>query len=66
MIIMKFCSSNLPAGMEIDFVTDDVSAAFLRAVEAGAVPVAEPEIKPWGKTIAYVRDLDGILIALAS
>lgn len=58
--------SNLPAGIEVGFVTDHVVAAFARAVEAGAVPVIEPNVKPWGQTVAYVRDLDGILIELGS
>jgi len=56
--------SNLPAGIEVGFVTNDVVAAFERAVEAGAVPVVDPKVKPWGQTVAYVRDLDGILIEL--
>jgi uncharacterized glyoxalase superfamily protein PhnB len=58
--------ANLPAGIEVGFVADDVLAAFTRAVEAGALAVVEPQIKPWGQTVAYIRDLDGILIELAS
>ena len=58
--------SNLPAGIEIGLVTEDVSAAFNRAVESGAVKVVEPKVKPWGQTVAYVRDRDGILISINS
>lgn len=58
--------SNRPAGMEICFVAEDVSSAFLRAVEAGAVAVVEPKVKPWGQTIAYVRDPNGTLVEIAS
>ena len=58
--------SKLPAGIEIGFVTDDVTAAFAQAVEAGAVAVVTPKTKPWGQTVTYVRDLDGILIELCS
>ena len=57
---------NLPAGIEVGFVTEDVTAAFSQAVEAGAIAVVEPKTKPWGQTVAYVRDLDGILIELGS
>lgn len=57
---------NRPAGMEICFVAEDVSSAFLRAVEAGAVAVVEPKVKPWGQTIAYVRDPNGTLVEIAS
>ena len=58
--------SNLPAGIEVGFVTEDVAAAFSQAVAAGAIAVVNPKTKPWGQTVAYVRDLDGILIELGS
>lgn len=55
-----------PAGIEIAFTTDDVAAAFSRAVEAGAIPVAEPKTKPWGQQVAYVRDKEGVLVEICS
>ncbi|GAA6623710.1 VOC family protein [Scytonema sp. NUACC26] len=58
--------SNLPAGIEIGFVTDDVPAVFANAVKVGALAVTEPKVKPWGQTVAYVRDLDGVLIEICS
>ena len=58
--------SNLPAGIEVGFVTDDVAPAFSRAVEAGAASVMDPKVKPWGQTVAYIRDLNGVLIELGS
>ena len=51
---------------EVCFVTEDVPAAFERDVEAGAEAVTEPQTKPWGQAVAYVRDRDGNLIELAS
>ena len=51
---------------EVCFVTDDVAAAHSRAVDAGAESVSEPQRKPWGQEVAYVRDLDGTLIELAT
>ncbi|HYN51132.1 MAG TPA: VOC family protein [Thermoleophilaceae bacterium] len=51
---------------EVCFVTEDVPAAFQRAVEAGAEAVTEPQTKPWGQAVAYLRDRDGNLIELAS
>jgi lactoylglutathione lyase len=57
---------NLPAGIEVGFVTDDIPAALSRAMEAGGVVVVDAKIKPWGQTVAYVRDLDGILVEIAS
>ena len=53
-------------GIELAFVTDDVSAAFARACAAGAQPLAPPELKPWGQTVAYVRAQEGTLIELCS
>lgn len=57
---------NLPAGIEVGFVADDVSATFAQALTAGATAVVQPKVKPWGQTVAYVRDLDGVLIEIAS
>ena len=57
---------NSPNGVEIGFVVDDVTTSFNCAVEAGAINVVEPKIKPWGQTVAYVRDLDGVLISINS
>ena len=56
----------LPAGFEVALTTSDVAAAYRRAVAAGAVEVTPPTQTPWGQTIAYVRDPDGILVELAS
>lgn len=52
--------------VEVAFVTDDPAAAFARAVAAGARPVQPPAVKPWGQTVAYVRDLNGFLVELCS
>ncbi|MEH2242136.1 VOC family protein [Nostoc sp.] len=57
---------NLPAGIEVGFVTDDIAAALSCAIEAGAVVIVDAKVKPWGQTVAYVRDLDGILVEIAS
>jgi lactoylglutathione lyase len=51
---------------EVCFVTDDVEATYGQAVAAGAEAVVEPQTKPWGQDVAYVRDPDGNLIELAS
>jgi predicted enzyme related to lactoylglutathione lyase len=58
--------AELPAGLEIAFVTEDVDAAFRSVLEAGATNVAEPKTKPWGQIVAYVRDPDGVLVELGS
>jgi lactoylglutathione lyase len=63
---IKAAESALPLGMEIAFSTADVSAAFVRAVQAGAVPIAAPVTKPWGQAVAYVRCPDGCLVELCT
>lgn len=55
-----------PAGIEIAFAVEDVQAAYQQAVDFGAIEVQVPSLKPWGQTVAYVRDLNGILIEICS
>ncbi len=55
-----------PLGVEIALVTPDVPPLYLRAVKAGAVSVSEPATKPWGQTVAYLRDKDGHLVELCT
>jgi lactoylglutathione lyase len=55
-----------PSGVEVAFTTSDVPAAFAKAVEAGAVVLAEPKVMPWGATVAYVRSIEGTLIGLST
>jgi uncharacterized glyoxalase superfamily protein PhnB len=55
-----------PCAMEVALVTDDVTAAFERAVAAGAKPHKPAEQKPWGQTVAYVRDPNGFLVELCT
>jgi lactoylglutathione lyase len=74
----ELASANLPEGLEpgtdggrpgdfeVCFVTENVEGAFARALEAGAEPVSEPQVKPWGQHAAYVRDPDGTLVEIAS
>jgi lactoylglutathione lyase len=47
-------------------VVRDVHAAVARAVDAGASHVVEPMVKPWGQTLAYVRDDTGFLVELCT
>ncbi|KAI4188071.1 MAG: hypothetical protein L6R41_002373 [Letrouitia leprolyta] len=57
------------AGAEISFVVDegeDVEDVFQKAVKAGASLVKHPAQKPWGQTVAYVRDCNGFLVELCT
>jgi catechol 2,3-dioxygenase-like lactoylglutathione lyase family enzyme len=53
-----------PPPVEVSFGVDDVRAAHARAVAAGAVSVKPPTRMPWGQTVAYLRDGDGVLVGL--
>jgi lactoylglutathione lyase len=58
--------SDPSAAAEIGLVTDDVAAAYRKAVSAGAVAYQEPTEKPWGQTVGYVRDINGFLVEICS
>jgi lactoylglutathione lyase len=62
----KVAPDALPLGVELAFVTEDVVAAYAKAVDAGAVAIKPPTEKPWGQVVAYVRATDGSLIELCS
>ena len=54
------------AAAEVAFVAYDVDAAFEKAISVGAVSYVPPHQKPWGQTVAYVRDANGFLVELCS
>jgi uncharacterized glyoxalase superfamily protein PhnB len=49
---------------ELQFITNDVSAAFKKAVLAGGVPLKHPIQKPTGQTVALIKAIDGTFIEL--
>ena len=55
-----------PQASEVVFETDNVHATYQSAIDEGALAVSAPSEKPWGQTVAYVRDPNGILIEIAS
>jgi uncharacterized glyoxalase superfamily protein PhnB len=55
-----------PFGIEIGFTTDDVEKIFNNAVKEGAIEVEKAKTKPWGQTVAYVKDIDGFLIEICT
>jgi len=77
-VAQKYIRETLPGGIrprqndeapppfEIALTTDDVAGALDRALKAGAHKVLAPTKKPWGQTIAYVRDCDGNLVELCT
>ena len=57
---------NPPLGCEIALTVDDVQKAYEQSILKGAKALVPPEKKPWGQTVAYVRDPNGILVEIAS
>ena len=55
-----------PFGMEIAFTTNDVEKTYTQAIEAGAIEVEKAKTKPWGQTVAYVKDMNGFLIEICT
>lgn len=59
-------SSEMPLGMEIALITDEIETAHQKAVAAGAIEIAAPKAKPWGQIVSYVRCPDGTLVELCT
>jgi len=55
-----------PRPMSITLITDDVSATVEAAIASGASPYGDPTDKPWGQTVAYLLDPNGVLIEVAT
>lgn len=65
----KYSKANIrdkPFGIELAFVTENVSIAFEKALSAGALPIKEPEEKPRGQVVGYVKAVYGSIIELCS
>jgi len=63
---MEPSSVGPPPAVEVAFVTEDVDAAYKKAVKHGATEVASPAVKPWGQTVSHVRDNNGFLVEICS
>jgi lactoylglutathione lyase len=64
--VRRAASSGQPPNVEIALVAADVDGAYSLALEHGCASLAEPEDKPHGQRVAYVRDPFGTLIELAT
>ncbi|WP_407478803.1 VOC family protein [Elizabethkingia anophelis] len=64
-----FTPTNLnkkPFATEIGLITDKPENTVQQSLQYGATLVQEPLQKPWGQTVAYIRDIDGFLIEICS
>lgn len=58
--------SNAPLGIELGFVVEDVESALAKALKFGATLIQEAKEKPWGQTVAYIRDNNGFIIEICT
>jgi predicted enzyme related to lactoylglutathione lyase len=64
--VQRAPQSGPPPNVEIVLATREVDATYARAVAAGCEALAEPEDKPHGQRVSYVRDPFGMLVEIAS
>ena len=53
--VRRATADGQPPNVEITLVADDVDGAYTRALRAGCSGLAEPQDKPHGQRVAYVR-----------
>ncbi|WP_312508905.1 VOC family protein [Chryseobacterium culicis] len=58
--------SDKPFGIEIGLIADNVEETVASALIHGAALCEEIIAKPWGQTVAYIRDIDGFLIEICT
>lgn len=58
--------ANEAPGFQIALVADNVKQSYTYALNNGAIAVIEPTQKPWGQEVAYVRDLNGVIVEICS
>lgn len=58
--------SQKPFGIELGFTTENVEETVEKSVSSGGYLLEKPKQKPWGQTVAYVRDIDGFLIEICT
>ena len=58
--------NELPCGVEIAFVTENIVADFQTALDAGAELFEDVVEKPWGQKVGYLRDCNGFLVEICT
>jgi predicted enzyme related to lactoylglutathione lyase len=54
------------SAVEVAFYTEDVPAAYERAVAAGAKGLTPPREMPWGQTVAYAESPEGTILGFVT
>ena len=62
----RLAAESAPPAVSITLLTNDVAGTVAAAIAAGARRYVDPTRKPWGQTVAYVLDPNGVLIEIAT
>ena len=55
----------IPEG-DINFITENVSEAYKKAIKEGASKISPPKQVPWGQIVSQVKDNNGIVVEIGS
>ena len=60
----KIANNTPPVGIELAFITLDIDNDLQVALDNGAKLLEPITQKPWGQKVAYIQDINGVLIEL--
>jgi lactoylglutathione lyase len=61
---LKISPSSPPPGIQLSFKSDHIEDDYHRALQNGAISVSAPKFMPWGDQVAYIQDINGLLIEI--
>lgn len=64
--MQRASAGELAPPVQLSFETEDVAEAVTTFLAAGGVLVHPPVTRPWGQTLAHVRDINGFVVELGS
>ena len=53
-----------PCGINLAVYTNDLEGQYQQALLNGAVSVLAPHTKPWGIEVAWIRDINGVMVSI--
>lgn len=56
----------LPVGFHLALQVSELDMTYQRALTAGAVSINPPQPQSWGASVARIRDLNGVLVAIGT
>lgn len=62
----KSVSLNKPIGIELVFISNQINEDFQKALDAGAELLEPISHKPWGQSVGYLKDPNGVIIEICT